>query len=580
MNTQKTLFGTPEQKGNVTIYPAVPAEQLRIARIGKTKVAAYVRVSTDSAQQESSLDLQKEHYENHIKNNPEYEFVGIYEDDGVSATSVERRKGFLKMIEDCEAGKIDLILTKSVTRFTRNIGDLLSYVNLLNSLNPQVEVRFESEKISTIEKTGEMILASFGMLAQWESQSKSESITWAIDNRNAKGDFFIPKIYGYSKEKGRNNPLIINEEEAKVVRLCYAMVIKGKSFSTIANTLNTLGVRGRLGNTNWTAGGVIDLLSNEKYAGNVLIRKTVTPNFKTHKSKKNEGEKPQYFVEGNHEPIVPPLAYLVVQKIIKNRNRNASGIPYLKAVPKGILKGFVPVNKAIRGYMLSDYIEASRSVYEVEEDSEISIFADKISLFDLRNFNTVSTLFFEDIAKPSCLIKNGKLTFNAACNKMLGVETAELLFHPSKAFFAVRTPTNETKNQNVSITTSNSLPSFIPIALESAGLEPEYQYRIYGTKRTKNKESVMFFSLCDAKIISKEKNSFLVPKKHMDSFGNGFYENHTIYDLHKIDYENFWELSVDSKPTCSFHEHIAELDDFCQQSFAEFGLTEQTTNKK
>ena len=132
---QKTTFGTPEQKGNVTIYPAVSVETLRTAHGRKIRVAAYVRVSTDSMQQESSIVLQREYFENQIKNNPEYEFVGIYEDDGVTATSVEKRKGFLKIMEDCKAGKIDLILTKSISRFARNTGDMLYYVNLLNSLN-------------------------------------------------------------------------------------------------------------------------------------------------------------------------------------------------------------------------------------------------------------------------------------------------------------------------------------------------------------------------------------------------------------------------------------------------------------
>jgi DNA invertase Pin-like site-specific DNA recombinase len=125
VTTKKTSFGTPEQKGNVTIYPAVPVEILRTARGNKMRVAAYVRVSTDSTGQEGSLMLQKEYYEDYIKNNPDYEFVGIYEDDGITATSVEKRKGFLKMIEDSLAGKIDFILTKSISRFARNLGDLL-----------------------------------------------------------------------------------------------------------------------------------------------------------------------------------------------------------------------------------------------------------------------------------------------------------------------------------------------------------------------------------------------------------------------------------------------------------------------
>ena len=131
---KKASFGTPEQRGNVTIYPALPAEILRTTRGRKIRTAAYTRVSTDSTQQESSLILQREYFENHIKNNPKYEFVEIYEDDGITATSVEKRKGFLKMMEDCKSSKIDLILTKSISRFARNVGDLLHCINELNVL--------------------------------------------------------------------------------------------------------------------------------------------------------------------------------------------------------------------------------------------------------------------------------------------------------------------------------------------------------------------------------------------------------------------------------------------------------------
>jgi len=177
----KTSFGTPEQRGNVTIYPALPAEMLRATRGGKTKVAAYVRVSTDSIQQEGSLELQKNYYETHIKSNIEYEFVKIYEDDGVTATNVEKRKGFLKMINDCKAGKIDLILTKSISRFARNLGDLLHYINTLNALNPPVEIRFEADRISTFGVAGEILITVLGLVAQEESRLKSEAITWAID---------------------------------------------------------------------------------------------------------------------------------------------------------------------------------------------------------------------------------------------------------------------------------------------------------------------------------------------------------------------------------------------------------------
>ena len=569
-------FGTPEQKGNVTIYPAVSVEVLRTAHGRKIRAAAYVRVSTDSAQQEGSLVLQREYFENQIKNNPEYEFVEIYEDDGVSATNVEKRKGFLKMIDDCKAGKIDLILTKSISRFARNTGDLLYYVNMLNSLNPPVEIYFEADRTSTFGKSGELLLTVLGMCAQEESRAKSEAVTWAVDNLFAQGKFYAPAIYGYTKEKGRDKPLAINEDEAKIVRLCYAMTVEGYSFGKIADTLNTLGIKGRLGNTNWTAGGVKDLLSNEKYVGDLRARKTVTPNYKTHKVKKNEGEKPQYYVNEHHEPIVPQLAYDVTLKILKNRRSSFDGIPCLKAIPEGILKGFVIVNKAVQGYTLTDYAEASRSVCDDDANTEINIFADKASIFDLRNFNTVSTLFFYDCKKPSCFIKNGKFSFNKACCKALGTEKAEVLFHPRKAILAVRSSVDENylsdHTNNVLITKPINLSPFAPVALESAGLKSAYGYRIYGTRRAKDGACIMFFDLRDTKIISKQKDGYILPDKYAERYGDGYYENLLSCDLHKIDIEGVWQALHESKPTDSLAGYIVELTDFRQNALAEFGL--------
>jgi DNA invertase Pin-like site-specific DNA recombinase len=568
---------TSEQRGNVTVYPALPAEMLRASRGGKKRVAAYVRVSTDSLQQETSLVLQKEHYEDLIKKNSEYEFAGIYGDEGVSGTSTDNRKGFLRMMKDCKLGKIDLILVKSISRFARNVEHILRSINMLNELNPPVEIRFEMENISTFSPMGEMLITVLGIVAQLESQMKSESIIWAIDNLFAQGKYYVFPLLGYDKEKGRNNPLTINEEEAKTVRLCYALTIIGCSFSEIARMMNSLGLKSKLGNIRWNESGVKALLSNEKYAGNLLARKTVTLNYKTHKSQKNKRHKDQYFVEEHHEAIVPQLAYDIADRIIKNRRGNVGGIPFLKAVPEGILKGFVSVNKNMRGYNLNNYIEASYSMCADEDNSEINIFADKASVFDLRTYDTVSTLLFEDHTKPSCSINSNKITFNKAFQKAFGTEKAEILFHPTKAIFALRSPSDE--NVETLISKPIRLSTFLPIALESAGLKPQYQYKINGTKRAKNGESIMFFNLRDAKIIPKEKDEYILPNKYAERYGDGYYENLTTCDLHKVDIDGLWQALERSKPTDSLAGQIVELSDFQEKSLAEFGLSETIKNQ-
>ena len=577
---KKTSFGIPEQKGNVTIYPAVPAEILRNARGCKIRAAAYVRVSTDSTGQEGSLILQKEYYENYIKNNPEYEFVDIYEDDGITATSVEKRKGFLKMMEDCKTGKIDLILTKSISRFARNLSDLLHYVNMLNSLNPPVEIYFEADRMSTFGTSGETLITVLGLFAQEESRLKSEAITWAVDNLFAQGKYYAFPVLGYDKEKGRSNPLTINEEEAKTVRLCYALTVMGYSFADTAKTMNLLGLKSKQGNVHWTVSGVVALLSNEKNAGDLRARKTVTRNYKTQKPKKNEGEKPQYYVKGHHEAIVPPLAYDVALRIMKNRRGgNIDGIPCLKAVPEGVFKGFVVVNKNVRGYTLLDYAEASRSVYK-EDDTEISIIADKVSIFDLKSFEIVSSFSINDRTKPACSIKDGKITFNAACKNIIEKGKTELLFHPLKAILALRSSMDEktlSKHiKDVNITKPIHLSQFIPVALESAGLKSGYRYRVYGTRRAKNGENIILFDLLNAEVISPQKDTYILPDKYTKRYGDSFYENITACGLHKIDFEGLWQALCESRPADSLAGDIVELTEFCQNSLTEFELSEKT----
>jgi len=582
MTAKRTSFGTPEQKGNVTVYPAAPAEVLRAARGRKTRAAAYVRVSTDSVQQEGSLALQREYYEDYIKNNPEYEFAGIYEDDGISATSVDKRVGFQDMIEDSKAGKIDLILTKSVSRFARNLGDSLNYANLLNALNPPVEVYFETERLSTFGKSWEILLMVYAMVAQEESHSKSESITWAVDNRFAQGKYYVFPILGYDKEKGQDKPLAINEKEAKIVRFCYAMTISGHSLTEIAETMTSLGLKNKSGNAQWTVGRVSSLLSNEKYAGAVRARKTVTPNYKTHKSKKNEGEKPQYYMREHHTPLVPPLAYDVAIRILRNRKSNASGIPFLKAVPEGALKGFVSVNKSERGYTQDDYEQASQAVCDTGDDSEIDIFADKAGIFDLRSYDIVSTISFDDRTKSYCSIKGSTITFNAVSRKMLGIGKAELLFHPSKSILALRSSIDETAFSEcanvLSIAKPLHISSFIPVALESAGLAAGHRYRIPSTRRTKNGESILFFDLRNAVIIPSGKDEYILPDKYAERYGDGYYETLTACGLHKIDIDGLWQALHQSKPTDSLAGQIVELTEFCHNSLAEFGLSDEIHN--
>ena len=199
------------------------------------RVAAYIRVSTDNDEQTSSYELQKNYYTDYIQAQPGWVFVGIYADEGISGTSLEHRKGMQQLIEDCKAGKIDLVLTKSIARFARNIVDCLSVIELLKNLNPPVGVKFEADNIYTLDSNGRMILTILASVAEEESHSKSIIMNWSIDRRFSRGLFLTPALLGYDKDEEGN--LVINPEEAQTVKVIYYLYLNGYSLTEIATLL-------------------------------------------------------------------------------------------------------------------------------------------------------------------------------------------------------------------------------------------------------------------------------------------------------------------------------------------------------
>ena len=310
----------------------------------RLRVCAYCRVSTDEDSQGSSYELQVQNYTQMIQNNPDWEFAGIYADEGISGTSVLHREHFLEMIDACKDGKIDLIITKQVSRFARNVLDSLSYIRLLRSLDPPVGILFETEGLNTLDSASEMTITVLSLVAQSESEQKSKSIKWAYKRRWSKGVGIHPNwaLLGY--ELGEKQDWTINEYEAEVVRAIYSLYLDGYSSPQIAELLTKNEIPTVKGLTTWSAGSVLGILRNEKYCGDVLCQKTVTVDFFTHKSVKNSGHEPQYFIEGHHEPIIAKDDWLRVQQIRRERRytkQHANRHRKPKIVVKGPLAGFM-----------------------------------------------------------------------------------------------------------------------------------------------------------------------------------------------------------------------------------------------
>lgn len=301
------------KKKSISVIPSKPEYDRSIKPQFKAlRVAAYCRVSTTLEQQETSYEAQVSYYTEKIKSNPNWKLAGIYADDGKSATNTKKRDDFNAMIEDCMAGKIDMIITKSVSRFARNTVDSLQNIRKLKEKN--IAVFFEKEGVNTLESTGELLITILSSQAQEESRNLSENTRWGLVRRFENGIVSVNhnKFLGYTKDK--NGELVIVPEEAELVRRIFRLYLEGNSIIQITRILESEGIKTVTGRTKWCPGVIDKMLSNEKYMGDVLQQKTYTIDFLTKKRVKNNGIVPQYYIEDDHEAIIPKELYYQVQE--------------------------------------------------------------------------------------------------------------------------------------------------------------------------------------------------------------------------------------------------------------------------
>ena len=306
---------------SVTVIPASihRFSEVLLATTEKRKVAAYARVSTDNEDQKTSYAAQVDYYTNYIKSRSEWEFAGMYSDEGVTGTSMKKREGFTRMVQDALDGKIQLIVTKSVSRFARNTVDSLTTIRKLKEHG--IEVYFEKEAIWTFQARGEILLTILSSLSQEEARSISENVTWGLRKRFADGKFSV----GYSRflgyDKGEDGNLAINEAQAKIVRLIFRLFLEGLTPNRIAKELAVRHILTVTGKEKWNAKTIRGVLANEKYTGCARIQKTFTPDFLTKKAVKNCGQVPSYFVEQSHPAIIDPAVFEMVQREMERRTR-------------------------------------------------------------------------------------------------------------------------------------------------------------------------------------------------------------------------------------------------------------------
>ena len=307
-----------EVSKNITMIPARNrAGKKHNEEKPKLRVAAYCRVSTDSDEQSTSYEAQIEHYTAYINGNPDWELAGIYADDGISGTNTKKREEFNHMIDECMADHIDMVITKSISRFARNTLDCLKYIRQLKDKN--IQVYFEKENINTMDSKGEVMLTIMASLAQQESQSLSQNVKMGLQYRYQQGEVQVncKWFLGYAKDE--NKHLMVDLEEAEIVKRIYREYLEGASMLKIARGLEANGILNGAKNERWHTSGISTILRNEKYIGDALLQKTYTVDFLTKKRVKNNGLVPQYYVENSHEAIIPREIFMQVQEELVRR---------------------------------------------------------------------------------------------------------------------------------------------------------------------------------------------------------------------------------------------------------------------
>lgn len=283
----------------------------------RLKVAAYARVSTDSNEQEDSFDRQVDYYTRYIAANPNWEFVKVYSDPGISGTRADKRPGFQEMISDCKLGKINRILVKSLARFARNTVDCLNYIRELKEIG--VSIYFEAQNIDTMTPGGDILITILAATAEEESRTISKNVRWAYQKKFQKGDFTFDYKHFFGLTRDENRKVVIVEEQAKVVRRIYREYLYGHSISMIANALTNEQILTPWGNKIWRYGNIKSILTNEKYYGAVKMGKTYKPDVLSKKRYKNEGQVESYYVENIIPPIIDKKTFDMVQTEIKSR---------------------------------------------------------------------------------------------------------------------------------------------------------------------------------------------------------------------------------------------------------------------
>lgn len=492
------------------------------------RVAIYVRVSTDDIRQTTSYELQKKYYEDFVEKHPNWTLVKIYADEGISGTSTQKREAFNQMIQDAKSHRIDLIITKSVSRFARNVQDFLGAVRDLTEQKPPVGIFFESEAIFSLNEDSQLALTFQSTMAEEESHTRSRSMESSLRMRLDNGLPLTPPLLGYMQNS--DGELAINPDEKNTVKLAFFMYLYGYSTQQIANAFLALEKASYKGNTTkWTSGAIVQILRNERHCGDVFTRKTYTVSYRSHKKAKNVNSRPHSWYYDHHDAIISRDDFIAVQHLLDNmKYGNKTIMPELRVIDSGMLKGFVIINPRWAGFKEADYFEACRSVYS---PSDMPVDPDEVEIevqagdFDLRGFEITRSEFFENTCDPHVCFYHKRIKFSAACVRKFDKSNCiEMLINPISRRFAIRPTASD--NRNAVVFSKMSCGKYQPKVISTAafsetvytlfGWNTDYKYRISGSLYEQGGEIAYIFDVRDSEAYFK---TYVLPTQGMTEEG-------------------------------------------------------------
>lgn len=553
--TRQRVRNSTVPEGTIFI-PAKPKPS--ISDKSEKRVAVYARVSTKSEDQVSSIENQTKYYTEKVEKTPNWDLQGIYADEGKTGTSMRKREEFKRMLEVAANKEIDLIICASVSRFARNMTDCMEQISLLRTKNPNhpVGVYFETENLYTLDPDCEQALAIHAMLADWESNNKSRRMILSYDQRICTGQFPVSDLLGYRHTK--DGDLVIQKDEALTVRFAFLARIIGYSYEDIAEIFTQKERKSLNGRTEWNEGMVSNLLTNERRWGDLKVRKTIVVDYKKGITKKNDGDREAAFVPNHHEAIVSPEIAKAAQMVTSK----VDGVPEIRVIEEGGLKGFINLNPCFKGIDLDALHRISSCVYEREEFAQIAHEANiltgkehaKVLSKDFTGYFVPNSAYFISQNTPTLTISTTHLKFNKKCfEKFFDTEYIEFLYHPLLQAIIIKCTEDDEMGipwikEDGGFISSYSAASFCNAVYEEMDWIKDYDFRFRGITRQKGFEKIMIFYLDEPQVVPNKKvkeaaaalseeqklmPSRYIPIRNSELESNSLYREGMIYALRK-----------------------------------------------